>query len=117
MVVVYALTGREPTPLRSRDLPPAIAGVIERATTSTIDARFYRTDALVEALAAAVGVAKTIDHPMDVANPYKGLYPFAESDSLDFLGRGRQPERRVAEEAHVGVDAGVAVRLRIVADT
>jgi serine/threonine protein kinase/ABC-type glycerol-3-phosphate transport system substrate-binding protein len=102
MVVVYALTGREPTPLHPRDLSTGIAGVIERATRANIDARFHRAGSLVDALDAAVGVAIPVEHPMDVANPYTGLYPFAEPDTPDFFGRERLVERLVTRLGESG---------------
>jgi serine/threonine protein kinase len=103
MVICYALTGRDPTPLRLGDLPTGLAGVIERATASTIEARFHRAEALVAALEAAVGVAGRVDHPADAANPYKGLRSFAEPDSPDFFGRERLVERLVTRLGESGV--------------
>ena len=102
MVVAYALTGREPMPLRSRDLPTPVARVIDRATAATIDARFHRAEALVDALEAAIGVAKPVEQQPDAANPYKGLYPFAEPDGPDFFGRERLVERLVTQLGEPG---------------
>ena len=102
-VLRYALAGQRSTDMISGDLPIGIAEVIERATTSAIDRRFDDAGALVDALdAVAGGSPGPDDRRTDLANPYKGLYPFAEADSADFFGRERLVERLVARVGEPG---------------
>jgi len=81
---------REPLPpLATRGVPPAIDGVIERATAKDPDQRYADAAALAIALHAALddGAAASVALPVQVRNPYKGLEPFLEADASDFFGR------------------------------
>ena len=93
MVLGYALTGKPPESTTTTDLPPRIAKAIDRATAAAFDGRFPDASAFVDAVQAAVGEAAIDEQSPEGPNPYKGLYPFAEADALDFFGRERLVER------------------------
>lgn len=118
-VVTYeALTGRHPFPNGSivphlerhlhdavpsilgdrPDLPPAIDGVIARATAKDPSLRYVDALDVAAALREALGalvVGPIAVSALEVANPYKGLHPFDEPDAGDFFGRERMTERLV----------------------
>lgn len=91
----------------SLDVPlvgPA-AGVLARATDPDPSQRFDDITALVDALADAFGERahdEGADLDRDIANPYRGLRAFSESDAARFHGRERLVERLLARLGHNG---------------
>jgi DNA-binding SARP family transcriptional activator/WD40 repeat protein len=81
---------------RRADLPPAIDGVIAKATAKDPDDRFADTAAFADAFRGALSagdVVVTAPIAVEARNPYKGLRPFAEADAMDFHGREAFVER------------------------
>jgi WD40 repeat protein/DNA-binding SARP family transcriptional activator len=88
-----------PTTAHRPDLSGAIDDVIARATAKDPTARFPDVAAFDFAFRGALhpGRATTaVGAEVELANPYKGLRPFAEADTLDYFGRDALVDRLVA---------------------
>jgi WD40 repeat protein/DNA-binding SARP family transcriptional activator len=88
-----------PVTARRPDLPSVVDDVIARATAKDTTARFPDVSALDLAFRDALRpyrVEIAPGAPFELANPYKGLRPFGEADTLDFFGRDALVERLVA---------------------
>jgi len=84
---------------RRPELPRAVDEVIARATAKDPGARFSDVAAFDLALQAALHPGRAriaLDAGVELANPYKGLRPFAEADAQDFFGRDALVDRLVA---------------------
>lgn len=137
-LVYRALTGHDPLLDDRRRLPLprvsefrpellAVDGVLARAGAPNPQDRYPDISAFARSFADAIGAEAAVSRPRVVANPYKGLRAFDESDSGEFFGRERLTtsilERMGGERflALIGasgsgkssvVRAGVASRLR-----
>ncbi|GAB4430412.1 MAG: hypothetical protein Kow0031_11260 [Anaerolineae bacterium] len=75
------------------ELPAGLDAVLARATNKTAANRYPDVPALLTDFRQAVTSAATLlpplpaEAPPELANPYKGLRPFAEADAGDFFGR------------------------------
>jgi WD40 repeat protein/DNA-binding SARP family transcriptional activator len=88
-----------PVTARRPELPGPVDDVIARATAKEAAARFPDVAAFDLAFRATLQPvpAKTVPQPeADLANPYKGLRPFGEADTLDFFGRDSLVDRLAA---------------------
>jgi DNA-binding SARP family transcriptional activator/energy-coupling factor transporter ATP-binding protein EcfA2 len=86
------------------DLPRQIDAVLQRATAKQPADRYDNALAMAEAFRRAVrggdgeqpvAVDAAVPAVVDVANPYKGLRAFQETDAADFFGRERLVEQLV----------------------
>jgi WD40 repeat protein/serine/threonine protein kinase/DNA-binding SARP family transcriptional activator len=103
------LTGERPPmdgPLPSvsalrRELPPALDGVVGRATALDPGERYASVDELLTAFAKAAGTntSALADTYTPAENPYKGLRAFGESDAEHFFGRDALVDELVAAVA------------------
>jgi WD40 repeat protein len=88
-----------PISARRPELPRGIDDVIARATAKDADARFPDVIAFDLAFREALQPTRaraTLGADVELANPYKGLRPFGEADTLDFFGRDSLVDRLVA---------------------
>ncbi|HEU4354033.1 MAG TPA: BTAD domain-containing putative transcriptional regulator [Actinomycetota bacterium] len=77
-------------------LPPALDGVIARATAKDAKERFSEALEFAAAFRATVEGAAPVAEPIgEIRNPYKGLRAFLEADAPDFFGREHLTERLV----------------------
>jgi WD40 repeat protein/serine/threonine protein kinase/DNA-binding winged helix-turn-helix (wHTH) protein len=85
-------------------VPSGIDDVVRRATLDAPEDRYPDAAAFVSAVAAAVKAAPRAGAVLQgpLRNPYKGLRPFLEPDSTDFLGREALVERLVGRLAADG---------------
>jgi WD40 repeat protein/serine/threonine protein kinase/DNA-binding SARP family transcriptional activator len=88
-----------PVSARRPELPGAMDEVIACATAKDAGARFPDAAAFDFAFREALQTDRTrtvLGADVELANPYKGLRPFAEADALDFFGRDELVDRLVA---------------------
>jgi serine/threonine protein kinase/ABC-type glycerol-3-phosphate transport system substrate-binding protein len=70
------------------ELPPAVDGVISRATAKDPSIRFSDATEMAAAFRAALaGATHVAPAPGTIRNPFKGLRSFLEADTSDFFGR------------------------------
>jgi hypothetical protein len=86
------------------ELIPRLDPILGRVLAATTQLAFTTVGEFSDAFRSAAGVVEPRRSRTDVANPYKGLEPFDEADTVHFFGRERLVDRMLARLAGAGTD-------------